>query len=38
MHVIVGLKSQKSFGGNMQDLINRLQSAKNLTQQLLERL
>ena len=26
------------IGGNMQDLVNRLQAAQNLTQQLLERL
>jgi hypothetical protein len=28
----------KYLGGNMQDLVNRLQSAQELTQQLLERL
>ena len=34
----VFLGSARKFGGNMQDLVNRLQSAKDLTQQLLERL
>jgi len=32
------LRAGRKFGGNMQDLVNRLQSAKDLTQQLLERL
>jgi hypothetical protein len=30
--------SSSFFGGNMQDLVNRLQSARDLTQQLLVRL
>ena len=38
MTLITSIQSRVSFGGTMQDLVNRLQSAQDLTQQLLERL